>query len=297
MKMMTAILMLIMSLGAFASSETRTFFFDGSQDSVRMSLRAEKTHTEYRYEQIRTICYRQEVFYTTHCTQGPNGNRSCTTIPHYRTISYPCIETIRIPYEVKDYDVEANVNLNVVALPEATHGETFKVTLNGDYLSLSAISSGSKYFVILNKQQMSSNMNGSVKFIDASYQASFVEAAPVVAALDMSNISLKNSVLSFKMGPIAVRELIGFHLNVKKAPLLGSDTVLFDRELNAGEIELSTNTETSALNVNIQRLGVELTSGRYNLTGKVFFKHEGSILNASQFERTESSRSLIYKIR
>lgn len=296
MKMLTAVLSLMFAISAFASSETKTFFYDGTQDSIQLSLNAEQTHTEYRYEQRRSICYRQEVFYRTVCQSTPQGGRVCHTVPHYRTVSYPCIETVRIPYEVKDYDVEANVNLSVAALPAAAAGETFKVTLNGDKLSLAA-SGSKKYFIILNKAEISSSINGSVKMIDASYATSLVEAAPVVKALEMTNISLKDSVLSFKMGPVEVRDLIGFSLNVTKAPILGSNTVLFDRELSSSEIQLNAQAAGSAADVNIEKLGVNLTSGRYSLTAKAFFKHEGTILNTAQFERVEASRTLIYKIR
>lgn len=295
MKMLTAVLSLMFAISAFASSETKTFFYDGTQDSIQLSLNAEQTHTEYRYEQRRTICYRQEVFYRTICHSTPQG-RVCRTQPHYRTVSYSCIETVRIPYEVKDYDVEANVNLSVAALPGATAGETFKVTLNGDQVSLSA-SGSKKYFLILNKAEISSTINGSVKMIDASYATSLVEAAPVVKALDLTNISIKDSVLSFKMGPVEVRDVIGFSLNVTKAPLLGSNTVLFDRELTSSEIQLNSQATGSAADVNIEKLGVNLSSGRHTLTARAFFKHEGSILNAAQFERVEATRTLIYKVR
>lgn len=297
MKMLTAVLSLMFAISAFASSETKTFFYDGTQDSIQLSLNAEETHTEYRYEQRRTICYRQEVFYRTSCHSTPQGGRVCQTHPYYRTVSYPCIETVQIPYEVKDYDVQANVNLSVAALPGATAGETFKVTLNGDQVSLSATSSSKKHFLILNKAEISSSINGSMKMIDASYATSLVEAAPVVKALDLTNISIKDSVLSFKMGPVEVRDLIGFSLNVTKAPLLGSNTVLFDRELAASEIQLNAQAAGSAADVNIEKLGVTLSSGRHTLTAKAFFKHAGTILNAAQFERTEASRTLIYKVR
>lgn len=294
MKMLSALVMLVLSMSVFASSQSKTFFYDGSQDSIEMVLNAEKTHIEYRYEQRQTICYRQDVFYTTSCHSGPNGQRVCQTIPHYRTVSYPCIQTVQVAYEVKDYDVQANVNLDVArqAIPA---GETFKVTLDGDQISLSAIGS-KKFFIILNKQNVQSTMTGSVKLIDAAFSASLVEAAPVVKALEMTNISIKDSILSFKMGPVAVRDLIGFNLLVKKAPVLGSDTVLFDRELASSEIQLNAQGEGSAADVNIQKLGVQLTSGRHTLTATAFFKHAGSILNASQFEKTEASRTLIYKL-
>jgi hypothetical protein len=295
MKTFSAIAMILLSVSSFASSQTKTFFFDGSQSSVMMTLHAEKTHTEYRYEQRSTMCQRTVMDYQTICTGGPVPQ--CTTRPVARIIYYPCTITVSVPYEVKDYDVEANVNLDVTALAGAIHGETFKVTLNGDLLSLSASSSASKYFVMLNKREISSTMNGSIKFIDASYRASFIEAAPITKALELTNISLKDNVLSFSLGPVAVREAIGFSLEVKKAPILGSDTVIFDRELNASEIQLSTQGAGSAADINIQKLGVEVTSGRYTLTAKAFFKYAGTVLNASQFEALSASRTLIYKVR
>lgn len=293
--MLLAIIGLIFTFGAFASSHTQTFFYDGSQDTALMSLRAEKTHIEYRYEQRQTICYRREVFYRTICQSGPNGQTFCHTVPEYRTVSFPCIQTVQVPYEVKDYDVEANVDISVAGIQGIPAGETFKVTLSGDQLSLEALGS-KKFFILLMGQKVSSIMSGSVKFMTASYKAKLVEAAPIVNALDVKNISIKDSLVSFKMGPVAAREAIGFHLMVKKAPLLGSDTVLFDRDLTSSEIQLSTESAGSAADVNIEKLGVQLSSGRHTITATAFFKHQGTILNESDFERTEASRTLIYKL-
>lgn len=295
MKLLSALFMLILSISAMASSQTKTFFYDGSQDSAMMSLRAEKTHTEYRYEQRRTICYRQETYYETRCYPGPQNRPICQTIPVTRTVSYPCWQTVSIPYEVKDYDVEATVNLSVAKLTEGqTAGETLKVTLDGDRLYVSANGS-KKYFVMLTKKDISSQMSGSVKFIDATYGVELVEAAPIVKALEMTNIALHNKVLSFKMGPMAVRDHLGFSLDIKKNPILGSSTTLFERELTVNEIMINSQESSSDAQVNIQQLGVEMGGGRHTLTAKVFFKHAGELLNDKQFERTEASRTLIYK--
>lgn len=296
MKILTLVFMLFLAVNSFASSESKTFFFDGSQDSVQMSLRAEETHTEYRYEQRQTICYRQVLNYDTVCHTNPQGQTTCRTVPRYVTVAYSCIQTVQIPYEVKDYDVVANVNLQVKSIQGLTYGETFKVKLEGAALSLSGTGS-KKFFLIQKTNKVNTSVNGSVKFIDANYLVDLVEAAPVVRALDVSEVSLKESVLSFKTGSLEARTLVGFHLNVKKAPIFGSDTVLFDRELSSSEIQISAQGEASTADVNIQKLGVELGSGRFTLTAKTFFKYQGTILNLNQFERIEASRTLIYKNR
>lgn len=292
MKKLTALLVLVFSLSALAT-ETRTFFYDGTQDSVNLSLRSEETHTEYRYEQRPGICYRQVIYYRTQCYNTPRGT-VCNTIPEYRSVPYSCMQTVRIAYQVKDYDVDANVNLNVSSIPGIPVGETFKVTLDGADLSLSAIGS-KRFFIILKKRDISSRTQGSVKFVDANFSVSLVEAAPILKALQVNNISFKDSAVFFKTG--IATDLVAFSLNVTKSPLLGSDTVLFDRELSANEIQVTAQGAGSEASVNLQRLGIEFDSGRFKITAKAFFKYQGSILNVSQFDKIEASQTLLYKVR
>lgn len=292
MKMLTAIVLLMSAICSFASTtDSRTFVYDGSQDSMSFDLNAEKTHTEYRYEQRREICYRREVHYRTVCQNTPQG-RVCQTIPHYRDVPYTCYRTVQIPYEVFDYHVQARVNLSVSS-EMVNSGVAIKATLRGDELTVS--SNDKNQFVILKHQKLNQSMNGSVKMIDGSYQIELVEAAPVVNALNLTDISLKDSILNFKMGPVAVRELIGLSLHVKKSPIFGSDTTLFDRELAASEVMMSAEESAASVNVDIEKLGVNLGGGRYKLTAKAFFKYTGTVINAREFEHLEHSRTLIFK--
>jgi hypothetical protein len=296
MRILLSLIFVLLSLNVFSSTrETKTFFYDGTQDSVQLLLRAEETHTEYRYEQRRTTCYRQDVYYRTVCRQTPQG-QSCERVPVYRTVAYPCIETVRIPYEVKDFDVEANVNLSVENLPVTNARETFKVTLEGDKLILSA-SGTKKYFIMLKKQQVSSNIQGTMKYIDAYYMTELIEATPIVNALNLNSITYSNKILNFKTGPIAAPEHIGISLLVKKAPVLGSDTVLFHRELSERDMDVSAQNSYSAFALDFNDLGIDIVSGRYTILAKIFFKYTGTILNSSQFVATESSKTLIYKLK
>jgi hypothetical protein len=295
MKLLTAVAALVLSLATLASSDTKTFYFDGTQESIQLSLRAEETHIEYRYEQRRTICYRTEVYYDTVCTGHPRP--SCYPRPVTRTIAYSCIQTVRVPYEVKDYDVEAIVDLAVEALPGTPPGETFSVTLDEDRLSISALSLGRKNMVILKKEEISSSTAGTVKFFRGAFAASVREAGPVLAALSITDIGMRNPVLSFSLGPVAVPELIGFRLTVKKAPVLGTDTVLLDRDLADREITLAPDGAGSLAEVDVERLGVELRNGRYSLTAKTYFKDADALLNRGQFAATSAARTLLFKVR
>jgi hypothetical protein len=310
MKLVVGLLSLALSFSTLASSgESKTFTYDGSQDSVELILRGEKTHTEYRTEVRTTTCFRTEIVgYRTICNGGgypgpgprpyPGGGRNCWREPVYRQVAYPCQQTVQIPYEVKDFDVDARVILDVSKISmEATPGESFTVSLLGDTLSLAANGS-KKFFLVLNKQAIRSRMNGTMKFMDALYSVELIESVPVLKALKMTDISLANDVLTFGLGPVNNNPNIAFSLNIEKKKLFGSDEVLFDRELTATEIVIKASNTGSAADVNIDRLGVSLEDGKYSLTAKAYFKAKGSLLNASQYgDDLEASKTLVYKIR
>lgn len=309
MKFMVGILSLSLSLSfaSLASSgETKTFEYDGTQNSVELLLKGEKTHTEYRYETRRSTCYRTDmVGYRTICSgggyngpRGPHypGPRTCYQQPVYRQVAYPCNQTVQVPYEVKDYDVEASVLVDVTNLAgSATPGERFSVTLDGDQLSLQAAGS-KKFFLVQKKHDLRARMNGSVKMIDGLYAVELVEAAPVLRALKMTNISLQKPTLNFNLGPIEDRKHIGFSLTVVHKRALGSDNVIFDRELASSEVVLNSSSVATAAAVDTQKLGVSLNDRKYSLTARAFFKGSGPLLNKSQFgDDVETSRTLIYK--
>jgi len=289
MKLLAILFTLLMSLGAFA--ETGSFFFDGTNPTGSLNLRSEETHTEYRYETRHTICHRQEVVYRRVCRQGPNRQRICENRPHYRTVSYPCTERISIPYQVKDFDVEANINISVLNSPEGAR-ENFTFSLNQASLSINALGS-KKFYIVLKSSNENVRIYGRLKVIEADYQVELVDASSLKNAISVNNLSVKNNVLTYKVGQKELSPYIGHTLQVNKAPLIGSDTTLFNRELSRGEYTLSGGTAS----VDLSLLGVEMTSGRHTITPKVFLKLGGRILNESQFDATEASKTLIYKIR
>lgn len=312
MKMILGLLSLALSLSSMASSgETKTFTYDGTQNSVELVLKGEKTHTEFRSEARQSICYRTVTTYRTVCHGGYPGNypgnypgryphpgRSCYTQPYHTQVAYSCTQMVQVPFEVKDYDTQANVIVDVANLSGvATSGEKFVVTLNGETLSIQAV--GSKAFLLmLKKQDQRTSMNGSVKMIDGLYAIEMIEAAPVLKAFKMSDITLQKRVLKFNMGPVVDASNIAFSLNVTKKRTLGSDDVLFNRELASSEILLNSESTGSAAAVDVQALGVTLKEGKYTLTAKAYFKGAGSLLNKSQFgSDLDASRTLIYKIK
>lgn len=320
MKMLTGLLTLALSCSTIASTvDMKTFVYDGSVNSVELLLRAEKTHTEYRVEQRQSTCYRQEIAgYRTICTGGgygpgpgypypgpgpyprpyprpyPGPSRHCWSEPVYRSVPYSCIQTVNVPFEVKDFDVDARVIVDVTKVsPEITPGETFNITLNGDALSFN-VKGSRKFFVVKKKQDVRATMNGSVKMIDALLATELVEAAPILKAIRMDGISVENDILNLNLGPVETLSNLGIELKIIKKKTFGSDKVLFDRELTASEFALATSTNGADANINVSKLGVELEGGKFSITAKAFAKFSGNLMNSSQFEALSSSKTLIY---
>lgn len=297
MKLILGLIVSLLSITAIASSgETRTFSYDGNQSYVEFLLRGEETHTEYRNEQRRSTCTRT-IFagYRTVCrSSGPRGPRYCQQIPHYRTDYYPCWITVSVPYEVKDYDVEANVSLDIKKLPDAiTTGETFKIILNGPKLTLEAQGS-KKYFLVAKREEVRTQVSGNVKFITGTYEVELIEAAPVLSALNIGNLHYEFAEKKFNFDTryTGNNDNIGVSFNVLRKPVIGAGYVVFDRELVASEVQLD---GTKGV-ISLDQLGIELNGNRFTLTPKLFAKFKGTLLNEGQFNGLEASRTLLIKL-
>lgn len=305
MKMLIGLLAFALSVGAFAStSDSETFVFNGTQNSAELVLRTEKTHTEYRYENYQTTCSRTVTDYQTVCTsaprtvcrQTPNGQvchtthvRQCHQRPVYRTVWYPCTQTRTIPYEVKDYDVEARVIVDVTKASEAVAaGEAITVTLNGDSLSYSASSSSKKFFVLKKKEDVRSNMNGSVKMLDGVLAVELVEATNIVRAAALDNISVANGIVNVA-APAQDLNNVSLSLRVEKKKLFGSNPVLIDRELAASEVTVNGN----SAGIDLSKLGVDISDGKFEITVKSAVKLNGVLLNNAQFSSELGSSKTI----
>jgi len=283
------------------NGESRRFLYDGSQSNFEMLLRGEETHTEYRNEQRNTTCYRTVIVgHSRVCHPMPNpgpgrrpvpGPRNCQVIPIYRQVAYPCVETVSVPYEVKDFDVEAKVVINIKKLnPEIQSVEDLKVSLSGVKVSVD-FNGSKKFFAILKDRKVKTELRGSVKLVDTVYDIDLLETAPVLDALDVKDISVEDSKIQFNLGKETNGNGLGFGLNVTKRPIFGRNTVLIDRELAPVEYSIAGDVVT----FDLATIGVDVRGGRFGVTPKVFFKYADRILNKHQFEELEVSKTLILK--
>lgn len=310
MKTFFGIFTLALSMGAIASTiDYQTFTYDGSQNSTELILKTEKTHTEYRYEDYRTTCHRTEYRFETRCYPG-NVRTSClptTAGPVCRTyreptrcervnvpytVSYSCTQTRSIPYEVKDYDVEARVIVDVTnTSSESTSGENIKVKLTGDSLSYEA--SGSKKFLIVQRRSdIRSSFHGSVKYIDGLLAVELVDADKILKSASINNIVASRKNIEVTLQSTEGVNDVAYSLKIVKKKLIGSEPVLFDRELSKNEIEVKGN----AISIDLEKLGVDLDSGKFEIKVTAVQSVLGAILNSHQFsDRLSSEKKLTFK--
>lgn len=297
-KLMLASFGLALSFASFATSTT-SFVYDGSNPSFVDTLNGEQTHTEYRSESQPSTCYRNEIAgYRTVCTgggyygggyYGPRGPRggyygpgvgygSCFNEPMYRTVAYSCTQTVQIPYTVKDFDVVAQVAVNVINSSDKAANETISVTLEKNGLvSLKAV--GSKNFlVVLKNKKEDVQTNGSVKTVVGTYDVELVDAS-ALKALEAKNLNASFTGVTFNYAAADKNSLVATSLKIEKRRFLASKKNLFDRELS--KVEVSAN-GTNA-DVKFANLGLDLKKGRYVFTLTTEIKTEGKLLNASQF--------------
>lgn len=291
----------LLTTSVFASTgETRVINYNGSVDTVSALLRGEETHTEYRYEQRNSICYRTVIIgYRTECRGGggPRGGdpRYCSRYPVYGTQSYPCVITVQIPYEVKDFDTQATTIIKFNKLPDdVTTGETFRLVLNGSDLKLEAKGS-KKFFLQLVQSDVQVKVNGSMKMIEANYTVELIKSAPVLSAINVGDLSIEDNIFRVGMGALGDRAHFAFNLTVTRVKTFGSDPVLFDRELTVDEYALTGEGANTVAEVNVEKLGLELFGGKFRITPVFAYKAPGTLLNSADFEgQLESSRSLLF---
>lgn len=316
MKTIASFALMALSFSTLASTvDTETFTYDGSQNSIELNLSSEKTHTEYRTENRQSTCYKRELAgQRTICSGGmgygyggyrrgpyyrpfPGNIGNCWTEPVYRDVAYSCVQAVKIPLEVKDFDVNAKVIVDVTKVAsELAASETIKVTLDGDALTFNAVGS-KKFFIVNKKQNIRSTVNGSVKIIDGLLSVELIEAAPVLATLKMTDISVNNPVLNFKVPAITDSSNLAFSLEVLKVKTFGADTNLLTKDFLPSEVSINTVTDGSEVGIDLSKQGLELENGKFSLTAKIFAKFNGSLMNRSQFGELVDSKTLIFKVR
>ena len=222
MKLLIAFLITLPLMALASTSDEKSFLLSSEKTSHQLSLTTEKTHTEYRYERVRSTCTRTvyagtyrvcNTRYQRRCSTGRNGSRVCRSVPvrscrnvrRYRDETYTCYREVQVPYEVFDYYVDTQVkfNFDLSDVQNKTDiNEDFKVTVYGDTVDLKV--EDSKDFLILVTSRVSSSVSEGIKYLDKDYDIKLVSINTYNAIImnDIQDIKLENneqSILSFKI--------------------------------------------------------------------------------------------------
>ncbi|MBC77021.1 MAG: hypothetical protein CME64_13490 [Halobacteriovoraceae bacterium] len=308
MKLYSLLIALVFSLGVFAdTSAYQNFTFDGSTDYESFQLNTEKTKTEYRYERVRSTCYRTEYRRrcgTTrpHCrTVCRNGNcrrvcppprRVCRQVPVQ--VPYSCMRTVRRAYEVFDYYVDTKVNFEFSGENMSMARENFRVKVSGSDVDLNLQDSG-KYLVLSKRMDGDSRMSGDVLEQEVTYKVELVEGQVVTDALEggVRNVSLNNGIVRFTLGSSFNTEDFIQNLKVYRSRRIISDILLLDRNLDAKDMEITQLGQDKVISVDLNDLGVDVP-GRTRIILTTTFDTRGlEVLNPNTF-KTEASANWIF---
>ncbi len=292
-------LLLTLPLVSFATSgEQRTLNFDGSAEQLQVTLSGEKTHTEYRQEQVPSTCYRQVfVGYYTYCRNVPyqrctttprtcrqvctgsgsdrtcrrvctGGQRVCKTYyrrvceqrPRYRTEAYTCWETVTVPYEVFDYNTQANVTVFMGSLPcNANADEDFKVNFSGENISLKVKGSG-KLITFQADKNVEVAWENNVKVMNVTYDVAFqtVEDAFLPVSEGVSNLRRDGDILSYEIGKVQNENDFVPSLNLKNRWLIPiGKRKLFNGNLNKSQYAIEDLGDKTLIKIFLKKLGVK----------------------------------------
>lgn len=297
-----------LGLSSAQAASTATVVYTG-QNQENITLNSVLYRTEYQDRPVTRMCQRQEFAgYVWRCNGAPApGPRpvpghQCVQVPVYRYVNYPCTIIERVPVQVFDANVMANVTLNFAEFPQGLlPNEAFTVSLDGMELKLMARSTGKA--IISKREAITASRQGSLVSVAANYGLSFRDAAPVLAAYKngIQKMSVVNGKISFQMNTAAEALGMPYHLRVVRERALGSDTLVFNRPVPFNTFRgTPSNSDLSLFESTYAEIGLPaLGSGKFSflLTSKFEVAGE-TILNAADLGGPiEASRSVLLTIR
>jgi hypothetical protein len=326
---------LLFSLSVLANTtDSREFTYAGSRSIEEFVLQAEKTRTEYRTEQVPRTCYRTVLAgYRTECrsvpyrvchnqppqcrnVRQPDGSmrRACTParqacqtryrtecrqVPVYRQEPYTCYETVRVPYQVFDRHVEANVVVILSDTQVSSISEQFTLELTGNDLKLALKGSG-KVLAISQKNIRNEMLEGK-EVIFAEFRVSFVDAIQVNNSFNrgIGQLSVDAFEIIANIPQGVDKSLLGVHLSIEKKKTLARNDVVIRRQLQLNEFELTDRSNLERkLSIDLARLNAGLGSGRYEMKMRLFLNMNSvDILNRSQFPNLSTESGQKFRIK
>lgn len=310
MKNLILIMTLLMSSVVFADTvDTRSFYFNGDVQSTNLQLNTEKTRTEYRQVQVPATCYR--ITYRRVCDNRPpvcrnvcqngrcrrvcsgGGGQMCRDVQV--RVPYSCMRYEQRAYEVHDYYVNTNVVLNFdLTGVDGGAAENFRVRVDGERAGLN-VDTSKNYAIVMKNQYRQEARRGDSKDIDLTYELGFIKTKEINETLGrgIQNVSLKNGILRFSVGRGFNTQEFTQNIKVYRNRSLGSDILLFDRNLSENEMEINTNGSASELTIDLASLGIQVPSKTRVIMNTTYNLNGAQLLNPEDI-KTEASANWVF---
>jgi hypothetical protein len=205
----------------------------------------------------------------------------------YRTVAYTCYRDERIPYEVKDADTVADVEVLFPSFNKRTVSapERITVKLHGQELSVSGSSPAKETLLIGRVEQQKIASHGDLVQIAGRLQVRAVPFELIDQALMIQDLAVDSGdVLTFTTGDVQNQIPVAMHLKISKNRTLAPDKKLIERDLNPSEVQITPmGNGRATVTVNLNALGMEeaLKKGDYKikLTSRIM-KNAMALINA-----------------
>ncbi len=293
---MKSILLAIVATFAIGA-QAKQIVVDGQQSQYREFLNGEVSHTEYRTEYRETTCsrevhdgYEQRCYYEgggrqcrtvgggqscgitpehgyqctdlpgrTECYDTP-GRQVCNSYPRYRTEYYTCTKPVSVPYQVKDYDVENDVTVNVERnsrLRNLQEVLDLSLSTNGSF-TVTAVRTSGRALLSATQDVREVSFNGRVKRFITTVNIKLIDRYAAVGPFTapISEISGDINELQITTGQITDLSLLRIELMARKNRLIGDDPVVIQKVLTLDDMTLVNNGNgTTTIRINFNKLG------------------------------------------
>ncbi len=158
----------------------------------------------------------------------------CYQKPIYRTVAYSCMQTVTVPYQVRN-PTRASVVVNMTAAP-ATRPQTSNCGINFAFrgVKLDAYNTCSEYIAIANKLSVGEGSSDS----QHKYSIALFDGVSLLAPLagGLTEMRLENGrYLLARVGNLNLSGNFSLRLRVERKRLVGNDSDLINRPLRLGE--------------------------------------------------------------
>lgn len=181
----------------------------------------------------------------------------CNQVARYRSESYSCTRTVKIPYEVFDYNIEAKVDINVSSLPENFEiNEELTIELINEEVSLKLSQNNASYVAIIKNQEKHESLNDQIKNIHFQIEIEIYKEEDIKKDIEgvFEKLSYENQYLIMTLKSTHIVGLESIHLNLSQDRFLIRNKAIFNDIIPTNKIEKTELNGKQILKVHIPTL-------------------------------------------